>query len=123
MNLRKILFVLLLSSSALAAPPPQGEVALLTYLKLKPGTEPAFMTELKKIVDPSRAEPGNIAWFVQQANDDPTNVVFYTRWRNEEALRIHLASPPLVDYIAKTAPFLEPGYPQLVRFHPLDLPE
>lgn len=98
----------------------QNELAVLTYLKLKPGSEAKFMTALNKIVKPSIAEPGNIAWYVQQSVSDPTNIVFYTRWRNEEALQTHLKSQPLVDYISETAPLLEPGYPRLVRFHPID---
>ena len=99
---------------------PKNEIALLTYLKLKPGTEDQFMNEFKKIVQPSLSEPGNIAWFVQQSDEDPTNIVFYTRWINEDALHFHLKSQPLADYIAKTSTLLEPGYPQLVRFHPID---
>lgn len=99
-----------------------GSIAILTYLHLKPGTEDQFMAELVKIVKPSKAEPGNIAWYVQQAEQDPTQIVFYTRWINQEALDKHLQSPPVAEYIRKTAAFLaEPA--RLVRFHPLDSSE
>ena len=100
---------------------PKNEIALLTYLKLKPGSEEQFLNRFEKIIQPSLSEPGNIAWFVQQADEDPTNIVFYTRWINEDALHQHLKSAPLADYISKTAALLEPGYPQLIRFHPIDL--
>ncbi len=96
------------------------EISLITYLKIKPGTETSFKAALNKIIKPSLAEPGNIAWFVQESVKDPTMIVFFTRWKNEGALQTHLKSKPLVEYIAETAPFLELGYPQLVRFNPID---
>jgi quinol monooxygenase YgiN len=97
-----------------------GEVAVLTYLRLKPGTAARFQAALDKIVKPSIAEPGNVAWYVQRSADDPASIVFYTRWKDETALQTHLHSPPLVAYIAETAPMLEAGYPKLVRYHPID---
>jgi quinol monooxygenase YgiN len=96
------------------------EIAVLTYLKLKPGTQATFKAALERIVKPTLAEPGNIAWYVQESVSDPTSIVFYTRWKSELALQLHLKSKPLVDYIAETAPLLELGYPQIVRFHPID---
>jgi quinol monooxygenase YgiN len=121
----KIFRFLLISMTLLGgitayAGPGHDEIALLTYLRLKPGTEAKFMTAFNKIVKPTLAEPGNIAWYVQQSVGDPASIVFYTRWKNEEALQTHLKSRPLVDYISETAHYLEPGYPQFVRFHPID---
>jgi quinol monooxygenase YgiN len=98
---------------------PQGSLALLSYIKVKPGYEERFRKEIAAIIEPSRAEPGNVAWFVQESNDDPTQFVFYTRWVDEDALTQHLQSPPLVSYLKRTAPFLaEPA--KLVRFTPVD---
>jgi len=111
---------LLLAEFAASADTGDSEVAVLTYLKLRPGTEVKFMASLNKIVKPSLAEPGNIAWYVQKSVTDPTNIVFYTRWRSEDALQSHLKSKPVADYIAETAALLAPGYPQLLRFHPID---
>ena len=108
---------LLCASSGVARA--DGSIAVLTYLHLKPGTEGAFRKEVAKIIAPSRSEPGNIAWFVQESETDPTQVVFYTRWKDQAALTWHLKSPPLVEYIQRTAELLaEPV--KLVRFQPLD---
>jgi len=98
----------------------ENQIGLLTYLKLKPGTEDSFKKEFAKIIAPSRSEPGNIAWYVQQSQDDPTEIVFYTRWVNQQALDSHLKSPPLAEYIANTAGMLASGYPKLVRYRPID---
>jgi quinol monooxygenase YgiN len=115
-----LLSVLVGSLTSFAADTGEKPIGLLTYLHLKPGTEEGFKAEVAKIVRVSRAEPGNIAWYVQQSVEDPTQVVFYTRWANEAALDWHLKSQPIVDYIRKTAPMLaEPV--RLVRFDPLDL--
>ncbi len=103
-----------------AASNDQEEIAVLTYLQIKPGTEAEFMAALNTIVKPSLSEPGNVAWYVQQSVNDPLNIVFYTRWKSEAALQLHLNSKPVADYIKATAPLLQPGYPQLVRFHPID---
>ncbi len=95
-------------------------LAYLTHLKLKPGTQDAFLKEVKKIVAFSRSEPGNIAWFVQQSIDDPTEVVFYTRWVNQAAIEWHLSAPPLAKYIQNTSVLLaEPA--KLTKYRPLDL--
>jgi len=40
---------------------------------------------------------------------------------NQQALDSHLKSPPLTEYIANTAGMLAPGYPKLVRYHPIDM--
>lgn len=107
-------------ASAFARDIGEEQIGLLTYLHLKPGTEAAFKKELAKIVAPSRAESGNIAWYVQQAEEDPSRIVFYTRWVDQASLDWHLQSPIIVEYIQKTAGFLaEPV--QLVRFKPLDV--
>ncbi len=95
-------------------------LALLSYIKVKPGYEAQFRKEIETIIEPSRSEPGNIAWFVQESKDEPQVFVFYTRWVDEAALTAHLQSPPLAAYLKRTAPFLaEPA--KLVRFTPVDL--
>ena len=97
----------------------QNSLALLSYLKIKSGYEDRFRKEISTIIEASRSEPGNIAWFVQESKEDPDQFVFYTRWVDEEALTQHLQSPPLASYLKRTAPFLaEPA--KLVRFTPVD---
>ena len=95
-------------------------VAFLTYLKLKSGTEQAFLNELKHIIEFSKSETGNIAWYVQQSMDDPTEIVFYTRWIDQAAIEWHLNSPLLKKYIENTSGLLEKPA-KLVKFRPLDL--
>lgn len=95
-------------------------VAYITRLKLRPGTLNKFMAEVHKIVEFSRSEPGNIGWFVQQSLEDPTEVIFYTRWVNQAAIEWHLNAPPLKNYIQKSAELLsEPA--KLTKYRPLDI--
>ena len=94
-------------------------LAVLSYHKVKPGAEERFRKEISKIIEASRSEPGNIAWFVQEEKEDPTRFVFYTRWVDDGALKFHLESPPLATYLKQTAPLLaEPA--KLVKFNPVD---
>lgn len=95
-------------------------VAYITRLKLRPGTQTKFLAEVHKIVEFSRSEPGNIGWFVQQSQEDPTEVIFYTRWVNQAAIDWHLNAPPLKRYIQKSAELLsEPA--KLTKYRPLDI--
>lgn len=95
-------------------------VAYLTRLKLRPGTQAKFLAEVHKIVEFSRSEPGNIGWFVQQSQEDPNEVIFYTRWVNQEAIEWHLNAPPLKQYLQKSAELLaEPA--KLTKYRPLDI--
>ena len=109
-----------LANSALSKKATNESFTVLTYITVKPGFEEKFRKEVATIVEPSRAEAGNLAWFVQESKDDPRQFVFFTRWVNEAALDSHLKSAPLADYLKRTAPFLaEPA--RLVRFKPVDL--
>lgn len=94
--------------------------SMLTYLKVKPGTEGQFIEEVQTIIKASRSEPRNIAWYVQQSQSDPTEFMYYTRWPDQAALDYHLKSAPLASYIARTSKLLEPGYPQFARYNPID---
>jgi quinol monooxygenase YgiN len=95
-------------------------VAYLTRLKLKEGKEKEFLKEVKTIIEFSRSEPGNIAWFVQQSKKDPTEIVFYTRWINQGAIDYHLSAEPLVKYIQRSAKLLaQPA--ELTSYNPLDI--
>jgi quinol monooxygenase YgiN len=100
--------------------PSTGPLAYLTRLKLKPGSEAAFLKALKPIIAFSKSEPGNIAWYVQQGVDDPTEVIFYTRWVDQAAIEWHLGTELLRNYIQTSAGLLaQPA--QLTKYRPLDL--
>lgn len=47
----------------------------------------AFLTELAK--DTLASESGTLAYTVHQRTDDPTAFVFYEKYENEEAFKIH----------------------------------
>lgn len=122
--MKKLVLFLALAASGVRAHDPKPEtertVAYLTRLKLKPGTETAFLKEVRTIIDFSRAEPGNIAWFVQQSVDDPTEIVFYTRWVDQAAIEWHLNADPVKRYIERSNALLaEPA--RLTRYRPLDI--
>jgi len=108
-------------AAAKAPSPKEPTFAMLTLLKVKPNEVENFKKEVTKIVKASHSETDNIAWYVQQSQNDATDFVFYTRWKNATALDTHLNSPPLKKYLEKTAPMLEPGHLQLVRYWPVDI--
>lgn len=94
--------------------------AMLTILKVKPGKEEAFKKEIAAIVAPTLSEPENIAWYVQQSQQDSTDFLFYTRWKNNSGLNTHLTSEPLQKYLKNTSDMLVPGHLRLVKYWPID---
>ncbi len=58
----------------------------------KPGEEGAVAAALAQMVEPSRAEPGNLAYQVHRDPEDPRLFVIYERYADEAAYAAHGAS-------------------------------
>ncbi len=99
---------------------PRQPFSVLTVLRLKPGTHQKFYQEVRKIVAFSRAEPGNLAWYVQQSVEDPSEIVFFTRWVDQAALDWHLNAGPVARYIERSNALLARPV-RLLKYRPLDL--
>lgn len=66
---------------------------VLATFKVKPDKVDAFKSLMGSIREASRAEPGCIAYVMQQSLADPSTFVFVEEWASEAAMTNHLTSP------------------------------
>jgi quinol monooxygenase YgiN len=58
----------------------------------QPGHEAAVRQAIQELVAPSRAEPGNLLYEVNEDPDDPRVFVFYEQYADEDAYGAHGSS-------------------------------
>ena len=80
-------------------------VSLLASLYCKKDAEAAFDTELKKLVEASKKEPGCMAYELYQYKDEPTIYVIEDEWEDDDALAMHMETPHY-KYFVHIAPAL-----------------
>lgn len=59
-------------------------------------------TELKKLIEPTKAENGCIKYDLHQDNENPAHFMFYECWKNKELLQVHLQSKHFKNFVAIT---------------------
>ena len=59
-------------------------------------------TELEKLVDITRVEPGCLQYDLHQDNDNAAHFMFYETWASYDLWQIHMGSQHLQDYLAAT---------------------
>jgi len=64
-------------------------------------------TELKKLVDITRAEEGCVLYDLHQNNDNPAHFMFFENWESRALWQTHMAAPHLAEYGAATAGAIE----------------
>lgn len=105
--MRVVITFLIISIAAMADPsqrPDNGPFGELTVLEVASEVEVnKFIQEVSDIVQGSRTEPGNIAWYVQQSDSDKKKFIFYTRWKNGLAFDEHFKL--IQAYLDKTKPY------------------
>ncbi|HXH36530.1 MAG TPA: putative quinol monooxygenase [Plantibacter sp.] len=77
-------------------PPRDGVIALVGTAKPLPHRAAELRALLTSFVEPTRAEPGALAYDLHE--DDAGDLVFTERWRSEADLRAHLALPHMVAF-------------------------
>jgi len=59
-------------------------------------------TELKKLIDITRAEAGCINYDLHQDNENPAHFLFYENWESRDLWQAHMGNQHLLDYMAAT---------------------
>ncbi len=59
-------------------------------------------SELLKLIDVTRAEPGCINYDLHQDNENPAHFLFYENWESRELWQAHMGNQHLADYVAAT---------------------
>lgn len=72
---------------------PEGAVILTAVVKAKAGQEEAVREALLSMVQPTRQEPGCLAYNLHQSKKDPTQFMFYEQWASQAALDAHGQTP------------------------------
>ena len=84
--------LLFLLSAAFGPSPVTGENSLVTLtakLTVKAGKEQEFETTMKGVVPKVREEPGNRAYIMCRAKDNPRVFLFYEEYVDQAAIEAH----------------------------------
>ena len=100
--------------------PDKSDYVLFVTVKVKPESIGDFKAALLSIVEPTRSQDGNLAYFVHQSPSDASEFAVYEHWESDAAHIAHIASPVFANYSKLTAPMLEPGYPVKAKYIELD---
>ncbi|MDP3444109.1 MAG: antibiotic biosynthesis monooxygenase [Ignavibacteria bacterium] len=68
------------------------------------------MSELKKLRNLTRLESGNISFDIKQVKNEPTKIVLWECFKDEQSFNDHLSSKHLKEFIILVFVELEYGY-------------
>ncbi len=66
------------------------QINVVATFKAKPDQVQAVRAALGKMVDPTRAESGNIGYDLHQGVEDATTFILYEHWRSQADLKNHM---------------------------------
>lgn len=67
-----------------------------------PSKRELVLSELEKLIEPTRAEEGCILYDLHQNNDNANHFMFYETWVNRELWQQHMNAPHLSAYVSAT---------------------
>ena len=59
-------------------------------------------SELEKLIEITRSEPGCIQYDLHQDNDNPAHFLFYENWESRDLWQAHMNAKHLQDYMLAT---------------------
>ncbi|WP_288142571.1 putative quinol monooxygenase [Mesorhizobium sp.] len=92
-------------------------------VRAKPGQERELGRRMAALLDPTRAEPGCIAYDLFQSTEDPAVWVLLERWRSAADLDAHVVTDHFAGFLARSDEVLDrpPDNFRLRRWPPDDL--
>lgn len=78
----------------------ESRAKIVAILTARPGQEAALESLLRGLVEPSRAEPGNLRWEIWQDVATPGCFVLDELYRDEAAVAAHRSSPHFQHYLS-----------------------
>jgi quinol monooxygenase YgiN len=93
-----------------------GAIVVVAQVKVKPGTEDAFKEAASRIVEPTRAEAGNLSYEFYQSLTEPTDFTTYEQWRSQADLDRHMQSAHMTLFFQQVGGDFVAGYPQIQSF-------
>lgn len=64
-------------------------LTIVANIHAKPGQEEQLLSELTKLVEPTRDEDGCIQYDLHRNNDDPAHFMFYETWKTRDLWQLH----------------------------------
>jgi quinol monooxygenase YgiN len=92
---------------------------VVAVIAAKPGSEPIVEAALKALVAPSRGEPGCISYELFASASVASTFVTVEKWRSQEDLDAHMASPHMVEAITAAGDHFE-AFPAIHTLRPLE---
>src|SRR3546814_9548309 len=78
-----------------------SKVTNLAFIRAQPGRSGELGRRLRRLVVPSRREPGCISYDLHRADNDPDLWMVYENWRSTDDLQAHLATAHMRAFIAE----------------------
>ena len=78
------------------------QLTIVANIIAKPERQALVKTELLKLIEITRAEPGCINYDLHQDKDNPAHFLFFENWASRELWQTHMNNQHLKDYMAAT---------------------
>jgi quinol monooxygenase YgiN len=82
---------------------PNDHVILNVHLQAAAGREEEAAAQLRKLVAPTRREPGCVQYLLHRDPQDPTKFMFYEEFQSDDALQQHTQAPYFQEWVAYQA--------------------
>jgi quinol monooxygenase YgiN len=83
------------------------KLTLIAFIRAKPGRGDELGRRLVDLVEPSRAEAGNINYDLHHSNDAPDLWVLYENWQAADDLALHFDRSYMKTFVAGLPEILE----------------
>ena len=93
--------------SEVPTPSNDTQLTLIAFIRAKKGMGDELGRRLWTLVEPARAEPGNINYDLHRSNDDPDVWVLYEKWKEASDLNGHFSLPYMKEFLAALPEVLE----------------
>ena len=82
---------------------PNDHVILNVHFQAAAGREEEVATQLRKLVAPTRSEPGCVNYLLHRDPEDPAKFMFYEEFRSEDAVKEHNQAAHFQEWVAYQA--------------------
>jgi quinol monooxygenase YgiN len=92
-----------------------SDLNVVAVLKAKPGTEGAIRDALASLIEPTRAEPGNVSYDLYESAAESGTFITIEKWRSQEDMNAHMQTPHIAAALGAAAGHLD----EAPAIHPL----
>ena len=86
-------------------------IKIVARMTVKKDKVEEFKEIVRELIEKSRAEEGNIFYTLNQNLEDAQKLTFIECWKDEEAIRIHNATPHFTTIVPEMGELCEGGEP------------